>query len=124
MNKTRNSGKNIPSRHTRQAAFHPGTHMLNYATNILLMITGAAGFLISGNRILTKLLLDDPKVNTIIFFVMSIGIVALCFCLHQIVRRTEFVHFYITLCHESRKIVLEPTEDVGWVRIISSYFIL
>lgn len=88
------------------------------------MITGAAGFLVSGNRILTKLLLDDPKINTIIFFVTSIGIVALCFCLHQIVQRTDFVQFYITLCRESRKIVLEPMEDVGLVRIMISYFLI
>lgn len=88
------------------------------------MITGAAGFLVSGNRILTKLLLDDPKINTIIFFVTSIGIVALCFCLHQVVQRTDFVQFYITLCRESRKIVLEPMEDVGLVRIIPSYFLI
>jgi solute carrier family 29 (equilibrative nucleoside transporter) protein 4 len=88
------------------------------------VITGAAGFLVSGNRILTKLLLDDPKINTIIFFVTSIGIVALCFCLHQVVQRTDFVQFYITLCRESRKIVLEPMEDVGLVRIIPSYFLI
>jgi solute carrier family 29 (equilibrative nucleoside transporter) protein 4 len=88
------------------------------------VITGAAGFLVSGNRILTKLLLDDPKINTIIFFVTSIGIVALCFCLHQVVQRTDFVQFYITLCRESRKIVLEPMEDVGLVRIIFSYFLI
>jgi solute carrier family 29 (equilibrative nucleoside transporter) protein 4 len=88
------------------------------------VITGAAGFLVSGNRILTKLLLDDPKINTIIFFVTSIGIVALCFCLHQIVQRTDFVQFYITLCRESRKIVLEPMEDVGLVRIMISYFLI
>ena len=55
---------------------------------------------------------------------MSIGIVALCFCLHQVVRRTDFVQFYITLCRESRKIVLEPTEDVGLVRYICFVSIL
>lgn len=54
---------------------------------------------------------------------MSIGIVALCFCLHQVVWRTDFVQFYITLCRESRKIVLEPTEDVGLVIINYSYLL-
>lgn len=43
--------------------------------------------------------------------------VGTCFFLHQIVRRTDFVQFYITLCRESKKIVLEPTEDVGLVSI-------
>jgi hypothetical protein len=93
----------------------------NDTTNALLETAGAAGFLVSGNRILTKLLLDDPKINTIIFFIMSIGIVALCFFLHQVVWRTDFVQFYITLCRESRKIVLEPTEDVGLVIPIHIY---
>jgi solute carrier family 29 (equilibrative nucleoside transporter) protein 4 len=109
----------MASRCKRLKAFHLLTYTLTVG---LLVITGAAGFLVSGNRILTKLLLDDPKINTIIFFVMSIGIVALCFCLHQVVRRTDFVQFYITLCRESHKIVLEPTEDVGLVRSVQCYF--
>ncbi|XP_069687819.1 equilibrative nucleoside transporter 4 [Periplaneta americana] len=98
----------------QQSSFYGYTSMLpSRYTQAVMAGESAAGFLVSGNRILTKLLLDDPKINTIIFFVMSIGIVALCFCLHQVVRRTDFVQFYITLCRESRKIVLEPTEDVG-----------
>ncbi|XP_033609927.1 equilibrative nucleoside transporter 4 isoform X2 [Cryptotermes secundus] len=98
----------------QQSSFYGYTSMLpSRYTQAVMAGESAAGFLVSGNRILTKLLLDDPKINTIIFFVMSIGIVALCFCLHQVVRRTDFVQFYITLCRESHKIVLEPTEDVG-----------
>lgn len=69
----------------------------------------------SANRILTKMLLDDQRANTLIFFGVSVLAVALCFILHQIVRRTDFVQFYLTLCRESRKITLEPTEDAGLV---------
>ncbi|KAG8265755.1 hypothetical protein J6590_087803 [Homalodisca vitripennis] len=76
---------------------------------------GGAGFLVSANRILTKMLMDDQRANTLIFFAVSVGMVALCFCLHQAVRRTDFVQFYLTLCRESRKITLEPTEDAGLV---------
>ncbi|XP_021928511.1 equilibrative nucleoside transporter 4 isoform X2 [Zootermopsis nevadensis] len=98
----------------QQSSFYGYTSMLpSRYTQAVMAGESAAGFLVSGNRILTKLLLDDPKINTIIFFVTSIGIVALCFCLHQVVQRTDFVQFYITLCRESRKIVLEPMEDVG-----------
>lgn len=61
------------------------------------------------------MLLDDQQVNTLIFFGISVVMVALCFCLHQVVRRTDFVQFYLTLCRESRKITLEPTEDAGLV---------
>lgn len=42
--------------------------------------------------------------------------ILLCFVLHQIVRKTDFVQFYITLCQERNRITLEPTEDVGLVR--------
>lgn len=73
----------------------------------------------SANRILTKMLLDDQRANTLIFFGVSVLAVALCFILHQLVRRTDFVQFYLTLCRESRKITLEPTEDAGLV----SFFI-
>ncbi|PSN43625.1 hypothetical protein C0J52_15027 [Blattella germanica] len=98
----------------QQSSFYGYTSMLpSRYTQAVMAGESAAGFLVSGNRIITKLLFDDLKINTIIFFLMSIGIVALCFCLHQVVRRTDFVQFYITLCRESRKIVLEPTEDVG-----------
>ncbi|GLH09664.1 Equilibrative nucleoside transporter 4 [Gryllus bimaculatus] len=98
----------------QQSSFYGYTSMLpSRYTQAVMAGESAAGFLVSGNRILTKLLLDDQRVNTIIFFVMSVAIVALCFALHQVVRRTDFVQFYITLCRESHKIVLEPTEDVG-----------
>lgn len=70
----------------------------------------------SANRILTKMLLDDQRANTLIFFGVSVVMVALCFALHQAVRKTDFVQFYLTLCRESRRITLEPTEDAGLVR--------
>ncbi|XP_067002183.2 equilibrative nucleoside transporter 4 [Anabrus simplex] len=98
----------------QQSSFYGYTSMLpSRYTQAVMAGESAAGFLVSGNRIITKLLLDDQRVNTIIFFVMSIAIIALCFGLHQVVRRTDFVQFYVTLCRESHKIVLEPTEDVG-----------
>lgn len=86
--------------------------------NIFYSFTGAAGFLVSINRIITKLLLSEQKFNTLLFFgISSIG-VAICFILHQIVERTDFIQFYLTLCRESKKIVLEPTEDAGLVSIM------
>ncbi|XP_049810567.1 equilibrative nucleoside transporter 4 [Schistocerca nitens] len=98
----------------QQSSFYGYTSMLpSRYTQAVMAGESAAGFLVSSNRIITKLLLDDQRVNTIIFFVMSVAIIALCFGLHQVVKRTDFVQFYITLCRESRKIVLEPTEDVG-----------
>lgn len=83
--------------------------------HVQFLFSGAAGFLVSINRIITKFLLSEQKFNTLLFFgVSSIG-VAICFILHQIVERTDFIQFYLTLCRESKKIVLEPTEDAGLV---------
>ena len=99
--------------------------------SISLFILGAAGLLISTNRILTKALLEDEKVNTILFFCISIGIVVLCFVIHFILQRTEFVNFYVSLCSNStesddfqKHIILEPTEDVGLVCALDIYLLL
>lgn len=98
----------------QQSSFYGYTSMLpSRYTQAVMAGESGAGFLVSSNRILTKLLLDDQRVNTLIFFGVSIVSVALCFCLHQLVRRTDFVQFYLTLCRESRRITLEPTEDAG-----------
>lgn len=78
---------------------------------------GIAGLWVSTNRILTKSLLDDERGNTSIFFFLSITTILICFVLHQVVRKTDFVQFYITLCQERNRITLEPTEDVGLVRL-------
>ncbi len=63
---------------------------------------GAAGLLISINRILTKALLDDEKVNTMIFFCVSISLLGLCFVTFHVTRRTDFVRFYVSLCESAK----------------------
>lgn len=75
---------------------------------------GAAGFFVSFIRIITKLMLNDQQENTLIFFLVSIAMVGLCFGLHHTIRKTAFIKYYIMLCQE-RKITLEPTEDAGLV---------
>lgn len=95
-------------------------HIVPYYCTITITfsnISGAAGFLVSVNRILTKFLLSDQQFNTLLFFGISSVGVAICFILHQIVERSDFIQFYLTLCRESKKIVLEPTEDAGLVSI-------
>ncbi len=42
----------------------------------------------------TKLLVEDEKNNTIIFFLFSVSIETLCFLLHVVVRRTHFVRYH------------------------------
>jgi len=79
------------------------------------IFSGVAGFWVSINRIITKSLLNDERGNTSMFFILSNMTILLCFVLHQVVRKTDFVQFYITLCQERNRITLEPTEDVGLV---------
>lgn len=45
---------------------------------------------------------------------MLVGISCL---LYQVIKDTAFVNFYISLCQERSRIVLEPNEDMGLVSI-------
>ncbi|XP_054464239.1 equilibrative nucleoside transporter 4 [Anoplopoma fimbria] len=53
-----------------------------------------AGVIISLSRIFTKLLIPDERKNTLIFFLVSISMEMLCFLLHLLVRRSQFVCYY------------------------------
>ncbi|XP_075999117.1 equilibrative nucleoside transporter 4 [Genypterus blacodes] len=53
-----------------------------------------AGVIISLSRIFTKLLIQDERRNTLIFFLVSISMEMLCFMLHLMVRRSRFVSYY------------------------------
>ncbi|BET03030.1 equilibrative nucleoside transporter [Nesidiocoris tenuis] len=98
----------------QQSSFYGYTSMLpSRYTQAVMAGESAAGLLVSVNRILTKMLLNDQRINTLIFFTVSMLIVGLCFGIHQVVRQTDFVQFYLTLCKEAKKITLEPTEDAG-----------
>lgn len=98
----------------QQSSFYGYTSMLpSRYTQAVMTGESVAGFWVSTNRILTKSLLDDERGNTSVFFILSNMTILLCFVLHQVVRKTDFVQFYITLCQERNRITLEPTEDVG-----------
>ncbi|CAN8008083.1 unnamed protein product, partial [Ixodes pacificus] len=63
------------------------------------LVRCAAGVLVSASRILTKALLSDERVNTLLFFSVSVLVVFLCFVVHGLVlQRTRFVRFYLALC--------------------------
>lgn len=78
---------------------------------------GAAGAWVSTSRILSKLICNDEKDGTVVFFGITIFTLIICWILYAMVKKTAFIEFYITLCQESRKkIILEPSEDAGLVR--------
>uniref|UniRef100_UPI00398E8EB7 equilibrative nucleoside transporter 4-like n=1 Tax=Pristiophorus japonicus TaxID=55135 RepID=UPI00398E8EB7 len=85
----------------QQSSFYGYTGMFpkRYTQGVM---TGesTAGVIISLSRIFTKLLLSDERKNTIIFFFISIAIEMLCFILHLLVKRTQFVQYYTA--HSSR----------------------
>lgn len=69
-------------------------------------------------RVLTRFLIRELKGSTIYFFTVSVSSVASCFAMYHLIRRTDFIQFYIALCERAKtKITLEPTEDAGLVSL-------
>lgn len=98
----------------QQSSFYGYTSMLpSRYTQAVMAGESLAGFWVSINRLVTKLLINDERGNTSIFFILSITTILMCRLLYRLVRKTEFVQFYIHLCQERNKITLEPTEDIG-----------
>ncbi|XP_048408784.1 equilibrative nucleoside transporter 4 isoform X3 [Stegostoma tigrinum] len=85
----------------QQSSFYGYTGMLpkRYTQGVM---TGesTAGVIISLSRIFTKFLVSDERKNTIAFFFISIGMESMCFILHLLVKRTQFVRYYTS--HSSR----------------------
>ena len=63
--------------------------------------TGAAGLIVSVNRILTKDLVADMRFSIVYFFCLSTAIVAACVIAHRIVERSEFVQYHLSACARS-----------------------
>ncbi|XP_076029557.1 equilibrative nucleoside transporter 3 isoform X2 [Oratosquilla oratoria] len=110
----------------QQSSFYGYTSMLpKRYTQAVMTGESTAGLIISANRIITKLLLDDERLNTLIFFVLSIFFIVICLVTHIIVQRTRFIQFYMNLCNTvdhhddtKRMITLEPAEDVGLTEVL------
>ncbi|XP_698839.3 equilibrative nucleoside transporter 4-like [Danio rerio] len=86
----------------QQSSFYGYTGMLpkRYTQGVM---TGesTAGVIVSLSRIFTKLLVEDEKNNTIIFFLFSVSMETLCFLLHVVVRRTHFVRYHTSRARQS-----------------------
>jgi len=65
-----------------------------------------AGFLVSSNRVATKLLLSE-RISTVIFFLTSTMYIAFSYFLHVTTIESEFIQYHLKLCS---KIVLQPDE--------------
>ncbi|RWS02208.1 equilibrative nucleoside transporter 4-like isoform X1 [Dinothrombium tinctorium] len=96
----------------QQSSFYGYTSMLpSRYTQAVMTGESAAGLIVSFNRIVTKLLLDDEQVNTLLFFGISITIVACCIIIHNLLQRTTFVKFYINICSESTTTLTSVVES-------------
>ncbi|XP_070205208.1 equilibrative nucleoside transporter 4-like isoform X2 [Littorina saxatilis] len=83
----------------QQSSFYGYTSMLpKRYTQAVMTGESLAGVLVSTNRILTKALLRDERLNTVIFFGVSIATLVACFVVFHVSRRSNFVTFYVTLC--------------------------
>ncbi|XP_012935639.1 equilibrative nucleoside transporter 4 [Aplysia californica] len=87
----------------QQSSFYGYANMLpRKYTQAVMVGESFAGVLVSLNRILTKILLDNERINTIIFFVVSIIVIVICCVAFLFARRTQFVRFHLMTCKADR----------------------
>lgn len=67
-----------------------------------------AGFLVSSNRVGTKVLIRNDRVSTVIFFFTSTLYILFSYVLHLATVNSPFVRYHMKAC---AKIVLRPDED-------------
>lgn len=86
----------------QQSSYYGYTSMLpTRYTQAVMTGESAAGLIVSINRILTKSLLEDERINTLFFFSISIAIILVCIVIHNLLQRTAFVKFYLEMCSMS-----------------------
>nr|XP_054763324.1 equilibrative nucleoside transporter 4-like [Lytechinus pictus] len=86
----------------QQSSFYGYAGMLpKRFTQAVMVGESTAGVLTSLNRIITKLLVSNEKVNTLIFFILSGIVLVLCLATHQVARRTQLVRHYTTACQNA-----------------------
>ena len=63
-------------------------------TRAIMLGESFAGLFVSVNRIVTKLTIEDPFINTVIFFSLSIVGEIVCILLHRYIKKSKFVRYY------------------------------
>lgn len=93
----------------QQSSFYGFAALLPKKKYTQALMTGEsiAGFLVSTNRVATKLLIQSDKVSTVIFFLTSTVYVAFSYILHAITIDSPFIRYHMKSC---TKIVLRPDE--------------
>jgi len=90
---------------------------------------GAAGLIVSVNRIITKAMMRDVQASTMLFFGVSISFVVICCLAFHVTRCTDFVRFYVSMCRSSavkddQRAIMRPSaesaagEEVSLVSVV------
>lgn len=77
-------------------------------TQAVMAGESVAGFLVSSNRVVTKLLIQSDRLSTVIFFLTSTFYILLSYLLHLATINSPFVRYHMKAC---AKIVLRPDEE-------------
>ncbi|XP_068142055.1 equilibrative nucleoside transporter 4 [Drosophila tropicalis] len=93
----------------QQSSFYGFASMLpKQYTQAVMAGESIAGFLVSSNRVVTKLLINNDRVSTVIFFLTSTLYILFSYLLHVATINSPFVRFHVDACS---KIVLRPDEQ-------------
>lgn len=76
-------------------------------TQALMFGESIAGFLVSSNRVFTKLLIQSDTASTVIFFLTSTVYVAFSYILHALTIDSQYIRYHLNSC---TKIILRPDE--------------
>lgn len=94
----------------QQSSFYGFASMLpKQYTQAVMSGESLAGFLVSSNRVLTKLMIDNDRVSTVLFFLTSTVYIGFSYALYGITKHSPFIKYYTKKC---AKIVLRPDEDI------------
>ncbi|XP_018803453.1 PREDICTED: equilibrative nucleoside transporter 4 [Bactrocera latifrons] len=93
----------------QQSSFYGFASMLpKQYTQAVMAGESIAGFLVSSNRVVTKMLIQNDRLSTVIFFLTSTLYVLLSYAMHLFTINSPFVRYHMKAC---AKIVLRPDED-------------
>ncbi|XP_060535894.1 equilibrative nucleoside transporter 4 isoform X2 [Cylas formicarius] len=101
----------------QQSSFYGYTSMLppKY-TQAVMVGESTSGVFTSVVRVITKCIVNELRGSTVYFFTVSVSTVLTCFAMYHLIRRSDFIQFYIALCERAKtRITLEPTEDAGLI---------
>lgn len=93
----------------QQSSFYGFASMLpKQYTQAVMAGESLAGFLVSSNRVVTKLIISSDRISTVIFFLTSTIYIAFSYILFSINMHSPFVRYHMKAC---AKIVLRPDEN-------------